>query len=127
MFGLFNERRLLEQKIMIWQNFHGSLDFIEIIEEAENDGRSIYPQYQKDLNKRLLEKLKSIHAMSSTIINNGNHKKLLSKDHLNYIWQDNRALRGIFEEHIRGGEMFMTFDERINPPYGWDIALKDWN
>lgn len=127
MFGLFNDRRLFEQKIMIWQNYFGSLEFIKFIEVVGNAGKGTSDQYQKDLNKRLLEKLKSIHAMSSNIINNGNHKKLLSKDYLNYVWQDNKALRGIYEEHIRGGEMFMSFDDRINPPYGWDIALQDWN
>jgi hypothetical protein len=94
MFGPFKDKRLLEQKIMIWQYFFCSLDCIKTIEEDDTLGGQ--DQYQKDLNMRLLEKLKDIHAMSSYIINNGNHKKLLSKNHLNYIWQDNKALRGIF-------------------------------
>lgn len=125
MFGLFAGKRLLEQKKMIWQNFFGSLDINKFIEEGVDE---IYlSQYQKDLNKRLLEKLKSIHAMASTIINNGSYKKPLNSDNLNYIWQDNKALRGIYEEHVRGGKSFMTFDDYINPPYGWDVALRDWN
>jgi hypothetical protein len=127
MFGLFNDKKLLEQKKMIWQNFAGSLDFIKVIEEREKTLGNIFGQDQVDLNKRLIEKLKSIRALTCNIINNGNHKKLLDKVHLNYIRQDNKVLRGIYDSHISGGAMFVSFDDYINPPYGWDIALEDWN
>jgi hypothetical protein len=127
MFGLFSEKRLLEQKKMIWQNFFGSLDFIKVIEEREETERNFFGQDKVDLNNRLIEKLKSIHALSSNVINNGNHKKLLDKANLNYIWQDNKVLRDIYDSYIGGGAMFGSFDDYINPPYGWDVALRDWN
>ncbi|MDH4479535.1 MAG: hypothetical protein QE283_06640 [Rhodoferax sp.] len=127
MFGLFNDKRLLEQKKMIWQNLFASLDFIKVIEEREETERNFFGQDKVDLNKRLIEKLKSIHSLSSNAVNNGNHKKSLDKANLNYIQQDNKILRDIYDSHISGGAMFGSFDDYINPSYGWDVALRDWN
>ena len=121
MFGFIKNRQLLEQKKMIWQNYFGSKDMIEVLE-----GRD----FNHDLNERLISKLESINSMAGGILNNGSYKSPLSKERLNYVWQDNKALRGIYDTHIRTGrgQLFdESFDQWINPPYGWDVALKDWD
>lgn len=126
MFGFFKDRQLLEQKQMIWQNLFGSLAIIECI-ECSLEFSAMYNPNEVNVKKRLIEKLKSIHLLSSGIINDGLHKEALDKSKLNYIWQDNKIIRRIYEEHVRRGPMFSSFDEFVNPPYGWDVALEDWN
>jgi hypothetical protein len=63
--------------------------------------------------------------MATSIINSGEHKKELTKDKMNHIFRDNMVLRKIYDEHIKT-VLDASFDEYINPPYGWDEALSDW-
>lgn len=121
MFGFIKKRQVLEQKKMLWQNFFGSEDMIK-----ELEGR----HWDKELHDRLIQKLKSINSMAGGIINNGGHKNPLGNENLNYVYQDNKALRGIYDSHIRTGRgqpFDKSFDQWINPPYGWGVALRDWN
>lgn len=126
MFSFFKDKQLLEQKKMLWQNLFGAKDIIEILEKRREHYVVMGKQYE-ELNERLLEKLDQIYSIASTIINSGDHKQKLDKERLNYIWQDNKALRGIYAEHLQAQNSRMSFDSFINPAYGWDVALKDWN
>lgn len=101
-----------------------------MIKHFEGDGMahhlSIDPR-QSEVRKRLVEKLQSINRMAANIINHGLQKAPLDKERLNYIWQDNKVLREIYAEHFRFSSSHMSFDDYINPPYGWEIALRDWD
>lgn len=126
MFGFLKDRQILEQKKMLWQNLFGSKDIIELLKKR----RSHYPvlgERYKETNERIISKLSDIEAMATAILNSRDYKVKLDKERLNYLWQDNKALRGIYAEHLKSHQSGTSFDDFVNPPYGWETALKDWN
>ena len=118
MFDFLKKRAILEQKKMLWQNLHGSMDMIDILERRKET-------FNRDpgLHERLQEKLKNINALADRLINKWDYVNQLDKNNLSYVWNDNKVLRSIFAEYIKVYS-FETFDEWINPPYGWEVALK---
>ena len=79
------------------------------------------------VDARRLQKLRDVHRMASTILTSGDYKNLLDKERLNYLWQDNKVLRQIYATQLPADASQMTFDDFVNPPYGWEKALEDWN
>jgi hypothetical protein len=122
----FNRRAITEQKKILWQNLAAANDIIRILQDQRALEGALFTH--GETYNSLEDKLNYIIATSSKVLEGWDFKQTLGKTSLNYIWQDNKVLRNIFETHVRvRGLGPQSFDEFINPPYGWDVALRDWN
>ena len=109
---------------MLYQNFHGSRQMMQL-------SRGSYRSATSDA-ARLREvesEIRRIFDESSNILNGWNFKKPLDPELRTKLWSSNKNLRSIYQREIlTGNKLFdIHFDDFINPPYGWDIALSDWN
>ncbi len=127
MFNFLKKRALFEQKKMIWQNFFGSKDMLDFLEGYwDRYTILINDSTQKKSDETLMSKLREIHQLTGELLNKGMHKVSLDRDTLSSVWNTNKTLRIIYDNRfrpIRG----VTFDTFIDPPYGWDVALQDWD
>jgi hypothetical protein len=127
MFGRFRKNLLLEHKKMLWQNFFGAKEISERIVDRKKmfglmDGES-------EAIDAILGELGSIYNFSAAIINTWDYKSPLDAQTASKMWGDNKKLRNIYDDQFPSSRtaIGVSFDDFINPPYGWDVALRDWN
>lgn len=130
MFGFVKKRLLLEHKKILWQN----LTAADILHDTLKDNDPISAFCRESLVKSGLDlekmesQLESILKELGTTLKQWDFKQPFDANTAERLWNINKTLRAMYANYFPAtqtptGE---SFDDFINPPYGWDIALSDW-
>lgn len=130
MFGFMKRRLLLEHKKILWQNLSAVEILLDRLKDSDPHSAS-YRKYLTDSGLELAEmerQLESIQATLSTLLTRWDFKNPFDAHTAGKLLSINKTLRAMYANYFPAtqtptGE---TFDDFINPPYGWDIALSDW-
>lgn len=130
MFGFVKKRLLLEHKKILWQNLTAAeilLDTLKDSDPISAFGRESLVKSGLDLEK-MESQLESILTELGTTLKQWDFKQPFDANTAERLWNINKTLRAMYANYFPAtqtptGE---SFDDFINPPYGWDIALSDW-
>jgi hypothetical protein len=127
MFGFFKKRLLEEHKKLIWQNFHGSRDMLERLREHSKIIHHHHPEGKPIIDSHI-KKCEEVRAIAANIVNNWTRKEALNENDLENSWEGNKTLRIVYDQTIKKTDFFhRSFDDFVNPPYGWKEALEDFD
>lgn len=111
---------------MLWQNFFGSKDMLERLNE-------LYRMFGVDgmqaARRQMVEReLKNYYDEAAFVLNNWDFKKPFDAATASKMWSINKSLRKIYEDEFPSSRTWIgeSFDDFVNPAYGWDIALSEW-
>lgn len=130
MFGFVKKRLLLEHKKILWQNLTAAKILLDTLKDSDPIsafGRESLVKSGLDLEK-MESQLESILTELDTTLEQWDFKQPFDANTAGRLWNVNKTLRAMYANYFPAtqtptGE---SFDDFINPPYGWDIALSDW-